>query len=222
MNSVLHDALPLATTPAFTPGRARVVAQAAPWQVALARAAAESASAGPAARGVAPDASAASIAGEPATVRASPADAAKPAGTPVLRSHCSAAEMAARAAPAAPPLLTGKPGASEVHAMQAGCAAAAPPPAADPPEPAARPPRNEKSFVCDSHRATRVHVEGLAEGNLTVWLGADGDATAVALKAAAVVAELQRGLPIAGHRLARLVCNGVTVYVAPHLEKETP
>lgn len=56
---------------------------------------------------------------------------------------------------------------------------------------------------------------------MTVWLGADGDATAVALKAAALLAELQRALPLAGHRLARLVCNGVPVYVAPHFEKET-
>lgn len=66
----------------------------------------------------------------------------------------------------------------------------------------------------------RVHVERHAAG-VTVWLGLDGSAVAVSARGAAVLAELQQAMPAAGQRLARVVCNGVEIYTAPHLEKET-
>jgi hypothetical protein len=91
----------------------------------------------------------------------------------------------------------------------------------EPPRPQAPLPLEAQgSLASDPQLTPRIHVEQHAHDGLTVWLGADGDAMAVAVKAAAVLAELQRALPLAGHRLARLVCNGIPVYVAPHLEKE--
>lgn len=220
---MLHDALPLATTEAFTPGRAHLAAPAGYWQIALARAAAAT---------------------EPAAPTASRPVAAEVAGL----SHARDAG-ASDGAPAAPEVAT-RPITASAHTARIPCiqlaAPALPPPPASgvgtlPADPA-RParwsvgplagvkaleaevptrPRQQGSAASDPHLTTRVHVEQHEHAGMTVWLGADGDATAVALKAAALLAELQRALPLAGHRLARLVCNGVPVYVAPHFEKET-
>jgi hypothetical protein len=74
--------------------------------------------------------------------------------------------------------------------------------------------------TCTERVATRVHLEKHPDG-LAVWIGADGDAASIQLQAAALLAELQRALPAAGQRLARLVCNGVDVHIASPLEKET-
>lgn len=68
----------------------------------------------------------------------------------------------------------------------------------------------------------RVHVEDRPEG-LAVWVGMDGDAAAVAVRAAAILSELRRGVP-GGGPLALLVCNGRTLYVhpaAPHMPDRT-
>lgn len=90
------------------------------------------------------------------------------------------------------------------------------------PDPSGPPrPSPKDGLASGPHLDTRIHVEEHGPSGMTVWLGADGDAATVALKSAAVLAELQRALPLAGHRLARLVCNGVPVYIAPDFEKET-
>lgn len=59
----------------------------------------------------------------------------------------------------------------------------------------------------------RVHLEHRPEG-MAVWIGVDGDAAAVAVRAAAILSELRRSVP-GGGPLALLVCNGSTVYVHP-------
>jgi hypothetical protein len=55
-----------------------------------------------------------------------------------------------------------------------------------------------------------VHVEASPEG-LRVWLGLPAGQPAIS---AAILAELRRGLPGTGERLATVVCNGETIYTA--------
>lgn len=223
MTTLLHDALPLATTAAFTPGRAHAIAPAGQWRIALARAAAATELAVPTAvPPVAADLTEVNKAGPFAALSLSPDVATRPIATSVQATRIADARLGLRAGPQLPvpglgaspadtvPTLRGSP---ELHAELEALEA---PDAAAPPRP------NPKgSLALAPHLTTRIHVEQHEHAGMTVWLGAEGDAAAVALKAAALLAELQRALPLAGHRLARLVCNGVPVYVAPHFEKET-
>jgi hypothetical protein len=57
----------------------------------------------------------------------------------------------------------------------------------------------------------RVHVETTADG-LHVWFGLAGDSAAVAARAQSLLAELRRACAGTGERLARVVCNGETVF----------
>lgn len=219
MSPMLHDALPLATTAAFTPGRALVIAHAGQWQSALARAAA--ATEVPAA-----------AANRPTEVERARTGAAQPErGTPppdlptkvITTSNASPRTAGASVtAPAIPPIPAWGAGASHLDPLPTTRSMKAPligHQAADPTVPPH--PTRKTGPATGPHLAMRIHVEQHGPAGMTVWLGADGDATAVAMKAAAVLAELHRGLPLAGHRLARLVCNGVPVYIAPDFEKET-
>ena len=56
----------------------------------------------------------------------------------------------------------------------------------------------------------RVHLEA-GEGEVSVWLGIDGDPTLVAARACAFFSDLRRDLAFTGHRVAALVCNGRTI-----------
>ena len=76
------------------------------------------------------------------------------------------------------------------------------------------PQRREGSWVSNSPTSTpgvRLHVEQSRDG-LRLWLGIDGEEALVAVKAAAVLAELRHGGGLAGHRVASIVCNGATLY----------
>jgi hypothetical protein len=222
VTSMLHDALPLATTAAFTPGRAHVPAPAGQWQVALARAAAATEPAAPTA-----DSSAGGQVTEGVTASVAEAAGHAPSCTDVAMRSMSASFHAPRipgvrlAAPAVPALSSSGAGAfaDPVPAIRWSASALAAPEAPD--AGAVLRPSHRSSLPSAPHPAARIHLEQHDHAGMTVWLGADGDAPAVALKAAALLAELQRALPLAGHRLGRLVCNGVPVYVAPHFEKET-
>lgn len=220
MSPLLHDALPLATTAAFTPVRALVIAQAGQWQSALARAAA------------ATEVPAATASRPTGAERASPSEAAQPERGPpppdlptkfITTSNASPRIAGASVtAPAIPPLPALGAGASHPDPLPTTRSMKAPVTghqAADPTVP--RHPTWRTGPVAGPQIAMRIHAEQHGPAGITVWLGADGDATAVALKAAAVLAELHRELPLAGHRLARLVCNGVPVYIAPDFVKET-
>lgn len=220
---MLHDALPLATTEAFTPGRAHMVAPAGHWQIALARAAAAAEPAAPtASRPVAAEVAGVSDARDADASEGAPA-APEVAARPITSSvHTPGVRGIRLAAPALLPPPASGVGTSPADPAPPVRWSAAPLATVEAPEAEAPTrPRQQGSGASDPHLTTRVHVEQHERAGMTVWIGADGDATAVALKAAALLAELQRALPLAGHRLARLVCNGVAVYVAPHLEKET-
>lgn len=219
MTTLLHDALPLATTAAFTPARAHVIAHAGQWQVALARAAAATERAVPTAvPPVAADWTEESKAG-PSAVSPSPDAATRPITTSVPAPRIAGARPAPPAVPQLPVPGLGASPADPLPTLRGSPALLA---ALEAPDAAAPLRSNTKgSPASEPHLAPRIHVEQHEHAGMTVWLGAEGDATAVALKAAALLAELQRALPLAGHRLARLVCNGVPVYIAPHFEKET-
>ncbi|MDB5914968.1 MAG: hypothetical protein JWP22_3643 [Ramlibacter sp.] len=81
-------------------------------------------------------------------------------------------------------------------------------------EPATRPAQAMASGV-------RLHIEQGPDGAV-VWLGIDGDAAAIALRAAAICADLRRNLSGTQQGLALVVCNGRAIYSlnAP-LRKET-
>lgn len=220
---MLHDALPLATTAAFTPGRAHTVAPAGHWQVALARAAAAGESTEPiASRPVAAEVAGMSDARDAAASGGAPAAPEVATRRIPPSAHATRTPGLQPAAPALPPLAASGIGALSADPLPPVRWSVAPLAEIQAPEAEAPSrPRQQGRVASDPHLATRIHVEQHEDAGMTVWLGADGDATTVALKAAALLAELQRALPLAGHRLARLVCNGVSVYVAPHLEKET-
>lgn len=219
MTPTLHDALPLATTSAFTPLRLHVHPHAGPWQTAFARAATACEAAAPTA--------ARPVAAEPAQGKGRSAPAAP--SRDVTTGNIPRSVQAQR--------IAGDQRATPVPASQlsdSGVVASQPDPLATVrwssaplaiPETrdAVAPPRlgPSSSLASEAYPTTRIHVEQNEHEGMTVWLGADGDAAAVALKAVAVLAELQRALPLAGHRLARLVCNGIPVYIAPDFEKET-
>jgi hypothetical protein len=59
--------------------------------------------------------------------------------------------------------------------------------------------------------APRLHIEQGTDGAI-VWLGLDGDAAAIAARAAALCAELRRSFPGTQQRLALVVCNGHAIY----------
>ena len=225
-----HPTLPLATTPAFTPARAHGGAHSDHWQLALdrasgneavVRAAGHAASAKPFVAAAIPqirqatatlprvsDVSTASPpAGSSAASSAAPPGLAAAGGTsPARMAAASGAPFAAL--PTRDPLPAAAPCKADTRPSQPlERDTATVPVAARTAPPAARPP-------------VRVHVERHAAG-VTVWLGLDGSAVAVSARAAAVLAELQQAMPAAGQRLARVVCNGVEIHTAPHLEKET-
>jgi len=50
---------------------------------------------------------------------------------------------------------------------------------------------------------------------LRVWFGLAGDGAAVAARAGALLAELRRECSAGGQRLARVVCNGETLFEEP-------
>jgi hypothetical protein len=220
VTALLHDALPLATTAAFTPGRAHAIAHAGQWQVALARAAAATELAVPTAtRPVAAECTEESRTGPSAAVPLSPDVATRPIATSVPAPRTAGARPAP---PAVPHLPVPGLGASRAHPVPTLCGSPALLAAIEASDGAAPlRPNPKSSLASEPPLATRIHVEQHEHAGMTVWLGAEGDPAAVALKAAALLAGLQRVLPLAGHRLARLVCNGVPVYIAPHFEKET-
>ena len=61
--------------------------------------------------------------------------------------------------------------------------------------------------------ALRIHVESGPQG-LCVWLGMTGDAASIARRSGAVLAQLRSDVHAAPLRLARVVCNGRTLYAA--------
>jgi len=74
-------------------------------------------------------------------------------------------------------------------------------------------PTNEGTPRDAERLPVRVHVQGLPAEPVQVWLGIDGNATLVAQRVSAAVADLRRNLPsISGGRVASIVCNGVLVY----------
>ncbi len=220
VNPLPHDALPLASTSALTAGRAHTPVQADQWRAALRRALGDAPTA--------PAAGADAARGEVAS-RAQPLPAPWPgASHPHVAAGLGAAggnvvPLAAGVAgaagaptsegeafpPAAGSLLASAPCAGSV----AGEESSADLRTTSPGRPCVR--------AHSARSPARAHLEQDAHG-LSVWLGLDGDASAVRLQAAAVLLELQRVLPANGQRMARVVCNGVAIYRAPHLEKETP
>lgn len=91
---------------------------------------------------------------------------------------------------------------------------------------ASDPPSRPRTGLSNTGReqpGLRVHVENTSENALRVWLGIDGDATTVAVRAATVLAELRRQLATAGQRLESVVCNGAVIDFPPsHSSKELP
>lgn len=77
--------------------------------------------------------------------------------------------------------------------------------AAGPPRPQAAPSRPPEPAPM------RLHAQFGAAG-VVVWAGIDGDAAAVALRAATLLADLRRAFAASPLRLGALVCNGTTVH----------
>jgi len=217
MMALPQQALPLATTPAFTPRNALPAPDAAGWKQAMGQAQASP----PDSPQHAATAGAGNAKSAGAAVPGSAAPATRPSaeGVALPRAGCGVHDAATRAAarfvlaeaagsPAMPMTPIAGPGTPAAFREQ-------PAPAREVPVP---PPRRGDTAAAPP--PLHVHVEQQADG-LAVWLGIAGDEEAVAVRAAAVVDALRRSLR-GPDRLAQVVCNGTALHTAPRVHKETP
>lgn len=223
MNMLPHAPLPLATTSAFTGSRAHQPAPGEKWQQALQRVTGTWHAGG-------------AVPEREANRQGTPGRAMEGASPPKVLVAASADRLISQHC--AGPVALGAPGSSRAAAY-AGIGGSptavvhtAPSPSGPPPdgssfrdvaeqgEPALHPRARKAQDGSGERSSLRMHLEHDAQG-LCVWLGLDGDAAAVRLRAASMLAELQRVLAGPGYRLVRVVCNGTAIYAAPPLEKET-
>jgi hypothetical protein len=68
----------------------------------------------------------------------------------------------------------------------------------------------------------RLHLEKTAAGEVSVWLGVDGDPATAAARAASVLLELRRQLAPGGQRIQQVVCNGSVIHRPPRAAEEFP